>query len=256
MALRGLVITVIGLLLLSNGVRAQEDQLIVSVLDDSNHGVASTIYVRSPDNKDERLRQTSDDGHLQIPYKCHVGYTLWAQPTDDVRYFKSGVTDCASKVTLLVSTKQSPIGPTDDVVIKIFGSNESANTYTLVSRLAISTGEKTSAPITDPSLPPSNSPGCIVELNTRALTQIFERTNDGQFKKLYEFLSAPGGKDSIGEINTFNWPCYEASADINKNRVKLLEAAKRKYNMIYNEIPDAAWNSNVDALIQKYLNPS
>ena len=37
---------------------------------------------------------------------------------------------------------------------------------------------------------------------------------------------------------------------INTNHIFILS------NMIYNEIPDAAWNSNVDALIQKYLNPS
>lgn len=187
---------------------AQNDQLSVVVLDEENRGVASTVFARSPVQIDARLRDTEADGHLNVKYACQLGYTLWAQPKDSVKYFQSEATDCQPDITLLVINKQSPLGSIEDIFTKTINS-ATEPVHIFVSKLILKADVQAELIVkNDPSLPPSNSQDCTVDFKPLIVTAVFTQTKDGRFSKTDEIQSSPkNDKNLTVERNTYNAPC-------------------------------------------------
>jgi hypothetical protein len=239
--------------------RAQNSQVSVVVQDEENQGVVSTVFIRSPTHIDARLRDTEPDGHLNVGYSCHIGETLWAQPKDSVRYFNSKVTDCQSKVTLLVIRKQSPVGQWDGVIIRTLDTdtNGQSGQRIFITKWLVQAQAQPVNPPTSSLVPTPNRQGCAIEFVPNIVTSVFTRTKDGQLDKVDEIRSSPANDANLTtEKNTYNESCSQAAESIGKSKIEWLNKSAAYISRIYTGAPPYPDATGGQYLIQKYFNPS
>src|SRR5690348_2613213 len=89
---------------------AAAENLFISVVDDSKHGVSSVIYQGVA--ADVVIGTTKSDGTLLIPsYKCNYDQPLEANPID-ASYFNSNQEPCKTPLNFLVHSRMTPSGST------------------------------------------------------------------------------------------------------------------------------------------------
>ena len=87
---------------------AMAENLSISVVDDSKHGVSSFIYQGVA--ADVIIGITKNDGTLVVPsYKCNYDKPLQAKPID-TSYFNSNQEPCKTRLSFLVHSRMTPSG--------------------------------------------------------------------------------------------------------------------------------------------------
>ena len=87
---------------------AMAENLSISVVDDSKHGVSAIIYQGAA--ADVPIGRTKQDGTLLIPsYKCSYDKPLEAKPID-ASYFNSNQEPCKTPLSFLVHARITPSG--------------------------------------------------------------------------------------------------------------------------------------------------
>jgi hypothetical protein len=90
----------------------------IAVMDESNQAVIADVFLNDGSKPVPLPIKMHANGPFQIEYKCAVGQTFYAVPTDLVSYFKSAAEVCEEHVRLIAPHRMTAQGPASIISVK------------------------------------------------------------------------------------------------------------------------------------------
>lgn len=238
-----------------NDASAQEGRVKVTVVDESNRGISSLIYVKNSVSR-IRLGQTDEQGRLEKPYQCNTGNTVYAEPQDRGSYFDSKEEDCRPELTLRVLQRQTPRGVANDFTIKTFTAlmaNGAPVKYIFVSRAITDTSISTTG-WTLSKVPVPKQQRCEVQISPSVYTDVYVERQNNQLEKIDATLDAPTLKGSnLNVITTiYNNPCSDNHVDVEKLESRAASDAISYVGKVYASPSARSGEPGLRELLDKY----